>query len=98
MKLSDIIDIIVKIIVVITAIIAIYWAIQLLFGGSPTLNQFNSILVVMMIGILFNVVYKISNLNREIGEIKISMKHLSIGVKESFINIKKDIEFIKNKM
>ena len=83
-KRIDYFDLFLKVIIILAAILIVYWFFQLLFGGSPTHSQFNSLLVVMIIGVLFKVY-------REIGEI-------GIGIKHSFINIKKDINLVKNKL
>jgi hypothetical protein len=82
-KRVDYFDLILKAIIVLATILILYWFFQLLFGGSPTHSQFNSILIVMIIGVLFKVY-------REIGEMK-------IGIKHSFINMKRDIDLIKSK-
>lgn len=84
MKKRNIIDIIVNVIIIVAFVIAVYWFFQLLFGGSPDLSEFNSLLILMLAGILFN-------LYREIGEIK-------VGVKYSFEKIRGDISLIKSDM
>lgn len=88
MRLIDIIDVIVKIIFVISFAIIVIWSVQILLGGSPTISQFNSMLVVMIVTILFGIMKFRSNINREVDEIKIGMKH-------SFDNVKEDMELIK---
>jgi len=72
MKKKNILDIIVDIIIILTFILAIYWFFQLLFGGSPSLSEFNSLLIVMVAGILFN-------LYREMGEIMTGFLRQVIG-------------------
>mgnify|MGYP007077538691 CR=1 FL=1 len=84
MNLNKLINLLVNVIVIVSAIIIIYWAIELLFGGSPTLTEFNFLLIVMVMGILFK-------LYRELGEIK-------VGIKHSVTNIRSDINLIKSKM
>lgn len=91
MKKLNILDIVVNIIIILAFILAVYWFIQLMLGGSPELSEFNSVLIIMMIGMLFH-------LYREIGEMKVETKHISLGIKESFNKIKKDINLIKKKL
>lgn len=91
MKVLDVIDIIMKIIFVISFIIIVIWSVQILLGGGPNISQFNSMLIVMIVTILFGVMKLMYNLNREVGEIKISMKH-------SFDRVKEDMELIKKKL
>jgi len=73
-----------KIIIIASAAIAIYWLIQLIIGHSPPLSSMNTIFIVMIIGMLFH-------LYREVGEMKIDMKH-------SFTKIKDDMNLIKKKL
>lgn len=83
-------DKVLSIILIVLAILVVYWLIQLLFGGSPELSEFNFALIILIIGILFKIY-------REIGEIKIETNHISIGVKEGFNKIKEDMSLIKKK-
>ena len=76
---KDFFDMFLKIILILGMILVIYWFIQLMIGGSPVLSQFNSVLIVMVIGILFK-------LNREFGEFK--MKTIN-----GFTNVRKDYIF-----
>ena len=90
-KKADILDIIINIIIILLAILIIYWFIQLLFGGSPGLSEFNFALIIFMTGILFKIY-------REVGEIKVGTKYVSNGIKEGFNKIKEDISLIKKKL
>lgn len=83
-KKKSMIDIIINIIIILLTILIIYWFFELIFGGSPTLTEFNFALIILMAGLLFKIY-------REIGEIRIGMKH-------SFYNIKNDMSLIKNKL
>jgi len=91
MKKKSIFDIILDIIMVLLAILVIYWFIQLLLGGSPGLSEFNFALIVVMVSFLFKIY-------RDTGEVKTEMKYLSGGTKESFNKIKKDMNLIKKKL
>jgi len=83
-KKSNVFDIILKIILILVAILIIYWFIQLLFGKSPTLSQFNAALIIMIMGFLVK-------LYREIGETKVEIRY-------SFNKTKEDINSIKKKL
>jgi len=90
-KRQSIFDIILRIIIWLLAILIIYWAIELLFGGSPTLGQFNFTLIVLVIGFFIKIY-------REIGEMKMEMKYNFAGIKNSFDIMKNDMGVIKNKL
>ena len=90
-KKTKLFDMILSIIIIILSILVIYWFIQLLLGGSPGLSEFNFALIIFMASILFKVY-------REVGEIKVETKHISIGVKEGFNKIKEDTLLIKEKL
>ena len=84
MKKRNIFDIILDTILILLAALVIYWLLELIFRGSPELSKFNFGLIVLMGGMLFKIY-------REIGEIKVGMKH-------SFYNIKNDMSLIKKKL
>ena len=69
-------------ILILLAILVIYWFIQLIFGGSPGLSEFNFALIILMGGLLVKIY-------REVGEIKVGMKHNFAGIKNSFNKIVK---------
>ncbi len=98
MKALDVIDIIVKIIFFISVIVIIVWSIQLLLGGSPTVTQFNSMFIVLIVTLLFGLMKFMFSLNREIGEIKVGMKHSFNKVKNDMDLIKEDLNLIKGKL
>lgn len=87
----DYFDLILKIIIVLLAILVIYWGLQLIFGGSPKLSEFNFGVMILLATFLFKVY-------REVGEIKVEIKHISIGVKEGFSKAKEDMSLIKKKL
>jgi len=90
-KKRNLFDIILNIIIVILSALVIYWLIQLIFGGSPSLSEFNFSMIILMVGFLFKIY-------REMGEMKIDSRYMSKGVKEGFKNIKDDISHIKSDM
>lgn len=90
-KRIDLIQTIVNLIIIITAIIAIYWLILLILGNSPPLSQVNAMFIIMIVGILFTIY-------REIEEIKVGMKHGFSKIKEDIVEIKNNINLIKKKL
>ncbi|MBS3080984.1 hypothetical protein J4221_05910 [Candidatus Pacearchaeota archaeon] len=91
MKARDYFDLVLKIILILLGILIIIWILQLLFGGSPGLEEFNFALILLLAGLLIQ-------LYREVGVIKNDMKHNFSNIKNSFINIKEDMNLIKNKL
>ena len=91
MSKKNLFDVILNIVVIILSILVVYWLLQLLFGGSPSLSEFNFSLIILVISFLFKIY-------REMGEMKTETKYMSKGVKEGFKNIKEDINYIKGNM
>ncbi len=98
MKKFDILELVVKIVTIVSAIIIIYWGIELLFGGSPSLSEFNSMFIVMIMGVLFMFAKSFSKFNREVGEMKVDVKHSFNNMKRDMGEIKNDMEGIKKKL
>ncbi|MBS3080730.1 hypothetical protein J4221_04625 [Candidatus Pacearchaeota archaeon] len=96
MKFSDIINILMKIVFIILVIFIIYGLIKLLFGGSPTLSQINAAFIAALMTIMFSLIKSYSDLNREVGEIKIGMKNGFNKVKEDFEKLTEYIKEIKD--
>jgi hypothetical protein len=90
-KKMNIFDIILNTILFLLSILVIYWALQLIFGGSPELIDFISAIIILIAGFLFNVY-------REVGEIKVGLKHSFINIKEDMNSIKEDLNLIKKKL
>ena len=90
-KKKNIFDTVLNIIIILLAILVIYWFIELIFGGSPELSEFNFGLIVVIASVFIKIY-------REIGETKVEMKHLSGGVKESFNKIREDMGLIKREL
>jgi len=88
---KDVADVILKIIIVVAFVIVVYWGVELLFGGSPDLSQFNAMLIVLLGGLLMK-------LYREMGEVKVEIKYLSNGVKEGFERVRGDMGELKEDM
>ena len=89
-------------ILIVLFIIIIIWSIQIFLGGSPTLSQINSMFIGMVITVLFTLTITFmktfSSINREIGEIKMGMKHGFNNVKNDINLMKEDLKLIKNKL
>ncbi len=84
-------DLILNIIIILLAILVIYWLIQLIFGGSPGLSEFNFAAIILITSFLFKIY-------REIGELNVETKHISNNTKEGFKRIKEDMSLIKKKL
>jgi hypothetical protein len=91
MKAGETFNFIFKIILLILAIFIAIWELQLLFGGSPTIEE-------LLIGVIFLIGGFIFNHNREIGVIKNEMKHNFLNIKNNFTSIKDDITILKKDM
>ena len=84
-------EIILNITLILLTILVIYWFLQLIFGGSPELSNFNFALIVLIGGFLVKIY-------REIGEIKIDSKHNFSQIKNSFNLIRTDLGLVKDKL
>jgi len=62
-KKTSVFDIILNIVIILLAILVIYWFIKLIFGGSPGLDEFNFAIIILLGSFLIK-------LYREVGEIK----------------------------
>ena len=91
MKKRKIFDVILDAILILITILIIYWLIELILGGSPDLSQFNSALIVAIIGFIIKTY-------REIGEIKVGITYSFSNAKEDINSMKTDIKIIKNDM
>ena len=97
-KKTNVFDIILNIILVLLSILIIYWFIQLIFGGSPGLSEFNFALIALGAGFLVKLYREMGEVKVEIKYISTDMKHMSTSVKDSFNKIKGDMDLIKNKL
>lgn len=88
-KKRNSLDITINIILILLVILIVYWWFQLMFGGSPTIVQFNSILIVMIIGFLFK-------FNREFGEFKVKTVNSFDNIKQDINGIRQDVGEIKD--
>lgn len=91
MKKVDIFNLLFKIILLILEILIIVWEIQILFGGSPTVEELLIGIVLLLGGLTFSH-------NRELAIIKNDMRHNFSNIRHSFNNIKEDMNLIKNKL
>jgi len=90
-KKKKIFDIILNIILILLAILIIYWFIKLIFGGSPEFSEFNFALIIFIGGFLFKIY-------REIGEIKVGIKYSFNKIKEDMNSLKENMSLIKKKL
>lgn len=85
---KSIFDIIIDIVIILLALLVIYWGLQLIFGGSPEITDFIVAILILLGGLVFKVY-------RDAGELKVEQKYISIGVRESFNRIKGDMNLLK---
>ncbi len=77
-------DTFLSILLILLSALIVYWFMQLLFGGSPGLSEFSVGLIVLLSGFFIK-------MYREVGEIKVTMRH-------SFSKMKEDMESVKKKL
>lgn len=92
---KDIFDLILKIIIALLALLVIYWGIQLIFGGSPTLSQFNNSLILILIGLIVHLYYKFGSFDYFING---TFPRIEKNIEHSFNKMKEDISLIKNRL
>jgi len=90
-KKIDYFDLIMKIIIFLLGILVIYWVIQLIFGGSPTLTQFNNSLILILIGLTVHLYYKIGKFSH----IENVFFKLEKNIENSFNKTKRDMNLLK---
>lgn len=84
-------DIFLNIILILLSALILYWFMQLLFGGSPGLSEFSVGLIILLSGFFVR-------MYRETGEIKVTMKHSFIKIREDMGSLKQDMESVKKKL
>jgi len=84
-------------IIVIFLILVIYMFLARIFGNSPTDFQIISGVVGLFGAFIIKLYSNFSHLNREIGEIKIGMKHSFERVREDFNKVKEGIKRLEKK-
>ncbi len=80
---------------VVFLLFAIYLILTTIFGNSATPIEVTLMLFIGLGSLFGSQLYK---LNRETGEIRVSMKQSFERVKEDIKEIKRDISFIKNRI
>jgi len=86
---------ILNIIIVIFLILVVYMFLARIFGNSPTDFQIISGVVGLFGAFIIKLFNNFSNLNREVGEIKIGMKNSFEKVREDFVRVREDISDLK---
>lgn len=90
MKQKNIFDLVLDIILILLGVLITFWLLQLLFGGSPGLSEFNFAVIVMVVGFL-------AKIYRELGEIKMSLKFSFEKIKNQMEETKKELSGLKHK-
>ena len=88
---KTIFDIFLDIILILLSLLIIYWLIELIIGGSPTLSEFSFGLILILATLFIK-------LNREVGEIKVGIKYSFNKIREDINRANNNIELIKNKL
>jgi len=102
MKKIDFIDIILKILIVLAAILITYWFAQIMFGGSPTIEQFIIGLILAMVTLITHLYYNVGKFNQFVeGTFPRFEKNIESSfnkTKESINELKSDLSLIKKKL
>ena len=91
----DYIDLILKILIVLGTLLIIYWFIQIMLGGSPTIEQFIIGLISVIITLIVHLYYNVGKFNQFING---TFPRFEKNIEISFNKIKEDIELIKKKL
>ena len=94
-KKTDYFDLILKIIIVLLTILIVYWFFQLMFGGSPSLTQFNNGLILILVGLVVQLYYKFGKFSQFMEGV---FPRFENNVENSFNRMKEDMGLIKKKL
>ena len=102
MKKTNFVDIILKILIILGAILVIYWFIQIMFGGSPTIEQFIIGLILAVMTLVVHLYYNAGKFNQFTeGTFPRFEKNIESSfnkTKEEMNVIKEDLNLIKKKL
>lgn len=91
----DYLEVVLKTLIVSGVVLIVYWFFQLMFEGSPTVEQF-------ILGFMFVLVWLIVHLYYRFGEFSQFVKGTFLGfegnVEQSFTRMKEDLNLIKGKL
>lgn len=101
-KKIDYFDLFLKILMVLATILVVYWFIQILFGGSPTTDQFIIGIILIIVSLVIHLNYKSGIFNQFIeGTFPRFEKDIELSfnkVKEDMNELKQDLNLIKKKL
>lgn len=89
----DYLPLILKCVVVILAVLLLYWGIQLLLGGSPTLEQYLAAFTAALIALVVQLYYRTGKLT---GFVEETFPRFERIVETSFSKMRQDIISIKS--
>ncbi len=92
-KKIDYFDLFLKILMVLATILVVYWFIQILFGGSPTTDQFIIGIILIIVSLVIHLNYKSGIFNQFING---TFPRFEKNVEQSFNRIKEDISSLKS--
>ena len=99
---ADYFDIFLKVLTILGIILIVYWFIQLMLGGSPSLSQFNAGLIFVLVSLVVNLYYKSGKFSQFIEgtfpRFEKSMENSFNRVKEDMKEIKMGVGLIKKKL
>jgi len=93
MKKIDVVDIILKVLMILAAILVVYWFIQLMLGGSPTIEQFVIGLILALATLVIHLYYNVGRFNQFVEG---TFPRFEKSVELSFLKIKEETNLIKN--
>ena len=91
----DYIDIILRILIVSGVVLIVIWFFQLMFGGSPTIDQFIMGFIFVLVGLIVHLYYRSGEFSQFV---KGTFPRFERNVEQSFMRMKEDMDLIKNKL
>lgn len=88
----------IDVVIIILFLLSVYLILTRIFGESASDLTIIVSLFSFLGGLIFKLVFLVSESNREFGEFKIKTIHSFTAVKHDFDNIKESIELIKRKL
>jgi len=91
----DYVDIVLRIVIVSGVVLIVIWFFQLMFGGSPTAEQFIIGFMFVLVGLIVHLYYR----SGEFGQfIRGTFPRFERNVEQSFMRMKEDMDLIKKKL
>ena len=91
----DYIDLIIKVFLILATILVVYWFIQIMFGGSPTTEQFIIGIILVLIGLIVQLYYASGKFNQFVNG---TFPRFEKNIESSFNRAKEDMNSLKENM